>query len=367
MRPKKIYNSTNYLMNKFFKNKKVLITGHTGFKGSWLSLYLHLMGAKIYGISLNPIDKINNFELSKIQKILKKNYIFDLRDKKKFKQTINYIKPDIIYHLAAQPLVGTSYKDPYLTWTSNLLSTLNLCEIIKNYQKKIICVVITSDKCYENLELSRGYKENDRLGGKDPYSASKGSVEILCRSYFNSFFQYNKNLKFATARAGNVIGGGDWSKDRLIPDVIKSIQKRKILKIRSPKSTRPWQHVLEPLSGYISLAIKLQKNKKLNGESFNFGPGKFNNYQVESVIKLLQKSFPNLKYKVLKSNNFFESKLLQLNCTKAYKLLRWRQKLSINKTILYTASWYKNFLNKNITDMHKFTISQIKNYIKIKK
>lgn len=354
-------------MNNFYKNKRVLVTGHTGFKGSWLSLYLNLLGSKVYGISLSPEDKINNFELSKIKKILKKNYIFDLRDKKKLERVIKQIKPNIIFHLAAQPLVSISYKDPYLTWTSNLMSTLNLCEIVKNYKNKLIFVVITSDKCYENLELNRGYKETDRLGGKDPYSASKASVEILCKSFYNSFFKFKKNIKFATSRAGNVIGGGDWSEDRLIPDVIKSIQKNQILKIRSPKSTRPWQHVLEPINGYLRLAFKLEKNKNLNGQSFNFGPGKFKDYNVQDVIKLFQNFFPNLNYKIIKNKKFHESKLLKLNCEKAYKLLRWKQILNIDLTITYTALWYQNFLKKKKRfDMHDFSISQIKDFIKIK-
>jgi CDP-glucose 4,6-dehydratase len=352
-------------MKNFYKNKKVLVTGHTGFKGSWLSLYLNLLGSKVYGISLKPKYKNNNFELSKVKKILKKNYIFDLRDKKKFETTFNEIEPDIIFHLAAQPLVGDSYKNPYLTWTSNLLSTLHLCEIIKVYKKKIICVVITSDKCYENLELTRGYKEEDRLGGKDPYSASKGSVELLCKSYYHSFFQYNSNIKFATARAGNVIGGGDWSKDRLIPDVINSIQKNKIVEIRNPKSTRPWQHVLEPLNGYLCLASKLKKNKRLNGESFNFGPGNSKNYNVESIIKFFKKFFPNFNYKVVNENNFHESNLLKLNCEKSKKLLNWKQKMNISDTIDFTAGWYKNYFDKK--DNFEFTINQIKKYLRIKK
>ena len=350
-------------MNNFYRNKRVLVTGHTGFKGSWMSLYLNLLGSKVYGISLSPNNKINNFKFSKVQKILKKNYIFDLRDKKKFQIAFNKIKPEIIFHLAAQPLVGISYKDPYLTWTSNLLSTLHLCELIKNYKKKITCVVVTSDKCYENLELKRGYTENDRVGGKDPYSASKGSVELLCRSYYESFFKHTSNIKFATARAGNVIGGGDWSKDRLIPDIINSIKEKKIVNIRNPKSTRPWQHVLEPLNGYLCLAFKLQKNIKLNGESFNFGPGKSKNYNVESIIKLIQKFFPNLKYKISKEKIFFESKLLKLNCAKSKKLLNWKQKMDITKTISFTAEWYKNYFNKK--DCHNFTINQIKKYLKI--
>lgn len=353
-------------MINFFKNKKVLVTGHTGFKGSWLCLYLNQMGSKVYGISLEPVEKLNNFKLSKIKDILERNYIFDLRDKKKFEKAIKEIKPDIIFHLAAQPLVSISYNDPHLTWTSNLLSTLNLCEIIKNYAKKLTCIIITSDKCYENLELTRGYIEGDRLGGKDPYSASKASVEILCRSYFHSFFQYNKNIKFATARAGNVIGGGDWSKDRLIPDVIKSTQSKKILSIRSPKSTRPWQHVLEPLNGYLQLALKLDRNSRLNGESFNFGPGKTKNYNVESVINKFQVFFPDLKYKILQNKNFFESKLLKLNCEKALKLLQWKQKLNINETVNYTASWYRFYLSNKKADMQKFTLNQIKNFMSYK-
>lgn len=353
-------------MKNFYKNKKILVTGHTGFKGSWLCLYLKLLGAKVYGISLNPYEKFNNFKISQIKKIIKKSYIVDLRNKKKFEKIFDQVNPDIVFHLAAQPLVSISYKDPFLTWTSNLLSTLNLCEIIKKYKKKITCVVITSDKCYENLELDRGYREIDKLGGKDPYSASKASVEILCRSYYQSFFRYNKTIKFATARAGNVIGGGDWSKDRLICDLIKSMQKNKSLITRSPKSTRPWQHVLEPINGYLNLAHKLEINKKINGESFNFGPSKTKNYNVEEIITLFKKFFPNLKYKVLKNNTFFESKLLKLNCEKAKKLLNWKQSLNITQTIYFTASWYAKYLNKKKYDMQKFSINQIKEFIKLK-
>lgn len=354
-------------MSNFFKNKKVLITGHTGFKGSWLSLYLYLLGAKVYGISLSPIEKFNNFQISNIKKILKRNYIFDLRNYRKFKKTVNSISPDIIFHLAAQPLVSVSYKNPYLTWTSNLISALNLCDILKEYKKKVTCLIITSDKCYENLELKRGYTESDRLGGKDPYSASKASVEILCKAYFQSFFRHKKNITFATARAGNVIGGGDWSIDRLIPDLIKSIQKNKTLDIRNPKSTRPWQHVLEPVNGYICLAEALQSNKKINGESFNFGPGKIKNYNVKDVILKFQKYFPKLKYKIFKSKKFSESNLLKLNCEKAFKLLNWKQKLTFEETISFTASWYKSFLTQNKGNMYEFSIRQIKIYLKLKK
>jgi len=352
-------------MKNYFKDKKIIVTGHTGFKGSWLSIYLNILGSKVYGISLKPKNFLCNFNLSKIKSILKKNLIFDLRNFNRLKKEINYIEPDIIFHLAAQPLVGISYKQPSLTWSTNLITTLNLLEVIKDYKKKITIIIITSDKCYENLELKRGYKESDRLGGKDPYSASKASVEILCRSYFESFFKNNKNIKFATVRAGNVIGGGDWSDNRLIPDIIKSIKNGKILEMRNPNSTRPWQHVLEPLSGYIALAEKINKDNQINGESFNFGPSNDKGHTVHSVVKKIKKIFPQLKYKISHDKIFNESNLLKLNCAKSKKLLSWKQKMNIGETITFTAEWYKNYFDKK--DTYKFTVNQIKKYLKLKK
>jgi len=352
-------------MKNFFKGKKVLVTGHTGFKGSWLSIYLSQLKSKIYGISLKPKSKICNFNLSQVEKICKKSLIFDLKNFKKLDKEFKKIEPEIIFHLAAQPLVSVSYNEPSLTWSNNLISTLNLLEIIKNYKKKITLIVITSDKCYENLELKRGYKEEDRLGGKDPYSASKASVEILCRSYFESFFKKKRNIKFATVRAGNVIGGGDWSKDRLIPDIIKSIKYKKTLEIRNPNSTRPWQHVLEPLTGYILLAQKINSNKNLNGESFNFGPNNEKGYTVYNVVKKIKKIFPKLNYKINEDKIFHESNLLKLNCNKSKKLLNWKQLMSFDETINFTSEWYKNYFDKK--NCKEFTNLQIKNYIKLRK
>jgi CDP-glucose 4,6-dehydratase len=352
-------------MQNFYTNKKILVTGHTGFKGSWLSLYLNILGAKVYGISLKPKNKICNFNLSQVKKICKKSLIFDLKNFKKLEQEFKKIEPDVIFHLAAQPLVSVSYDEPSLTWKNNLISTLNLLELTKNYKKKITLIVITSDKCYENLELKRGYKEDDRLGGKDPYSASKASVEILCRSYFESFFKKKKNVKFATVRAGNVIGGGDWSKDRLIPDIIKSIKYKRILEIRNPQSTRPWQHVLEPLSGYILLAQKINLKKNLNGESFNFGPNNDKGYTVHSVVKKIKKIFPKLNFKVTQDKIFHESNLLKLNCNKSKKLLKWKQLMSFAETINFTSEWYKNYFEKK--DCKSFTNAQIESYIKLSK
>jgi CDP-glucose 4,6-dehydratase len=352
-------------MKNFFKDKKVLVTGHTGFKGSWLSIYLSQLKSKIYGISLKPKSKICNFNLSQVEKICKKSLIFDLKNFKKLDKEFKKIEPEIVFHLAAQPLVSVSYNEPSLTWSNNLISTLNLLEIIKNYKKKITLIVITSDKCYENLELKRGYKEEDRLGGKDPYSASKASVEILCRSYFESFFKKKRNIKFATVRAGNVIGGGDWSKDRLIPDIIKSIKYKKTLEIRNPNSTRPWQHVLEPLTGYILLAQKISSNKNLNGESFNFGPNNEKGYTVYNVVKKIKKIFPKLNYKITEDKIFHESNLLKLNCNKSKKLLNWKQLMSFDETINFTSEWYKNYFDKK--NCKEFTNLQIKNYIKLRK
>ena len=352
-------------MKNFFKDKKVLVTGHTGFKGSWLSIYLSQLKSKIYGISLKPKSKICNFNLSQVEKICKKSLIFDLKNFKKLDKEFKKIEPEIVFHLAAQPLVSVSYNEPSLTWSNNLISTLNLLEIIKNYKKKITLIVITSDKCYENLELKRGYKEEDRLGGKDPYSASKASVEILCRSYFESFFKKKRNIKFATVRAGNVIGGGDWSKDRLIPDIIKSIKYKKTLEIRNPNSTRPWQHVLEPLTGYILLAQKINSNKNLNGESFNFGPNNEKGYTVYNVVKKIKKIFPKLNYKITEDKIFHESNLLKLNCNKSKKLLNWKQLMSFDETINFTSEWYKNYFDKK--NCKEFTNLQIKNYIKLRK
>ena len=270
-----------------FKNKRVLITGHTGFKGSWLSATLSYLGASVYGISKNyPTKFYNDLKLNNV-----KDYIFDLKDLKKTKKTILKIKPNYIFHLAAQSIVSKSYDEPVETWNSNLISFLNVLETLRLYKKKCTVVMITSDKCYFNVEKKSGYKETDRLGGNENYSASKASCEILFRSYFESYFKYDKkNINIATTRAGNVIGGGDWSKNRLIPDIIRSVEKKKYLVVRNLKSTRPWQHVLEPIFGYIQLAYNLNFNSKLNGESFNFGPYKAKNYDVKQILDIFQKN-----------------------------------------------------------------------------
>ena len=257
-------------IKNFYKNKRVFVTGHTGFKGSWLINVLLSMNAKVAGYSKIDEKKKIYEKFCKYRKV--KNNYGDITDFKKLKNSIKNFKPQIIFHLAAQALVSKSFTDPYETINTNLVGTLNILEIIKNYKKIRSTVIITSDKCYLNQEINRGYKEIDTLGGKDPYSASKAAAENIFFAYNNSFFKNEKNIGVATTRAGNVIGGGDWSKDRIVPDIVKSFISNKKLIIRNKNSTRPWQHVLEPISGYLLLGLKLYNKPKKYSEAWNFGP-----------------------------------------------------------------------------------------------
>ncbi len=342
-----------------FKNKKIIITGHNGFKGSWLTLLLNYFGAKIYGVSL----KKNNSNLFPVLNFSKDitNLNCDIKNFKKINKIISDLKPDYIFHLAAQPLVSDSYYDPKLTFSTNVIGTMNILDSVKTLKNECISIIITSDKCYKNNEWNRGYKENDILFGEDPYSASKSMCEILVNSYYKSFFKNNKNIHLATARAGNVIGGGDWSKDRLVPDIIKNYQKNKTIFIRNPKSTRPWQHVLEPLRGYLMLALKIKK-EKLSGSSFNFGPETIDCKEVNQLVNELSLHFKFKKINYKKSLKFKESKLLKLNCSKAKSIIKWKPNLNFKKTILLTSNWYKDyFINK---DPISISQKQIKEYFK---
>jgi CDP-glucose 4,6-dehydratase len=333
---------------KIFKNKKVLITGHNGFKGSWLTIWLNLLGAKVIGISLKDFDQNNHFNLVK-KNIKVKSYYFDIRNKTKTQNVILKEQPDYIFHLAAQSLVYKSVLDPRFNWETNVIGLFNLLESISKLKKKCFGIIITSDKCYKNLEQKKGYKESDILGGIDPYSASKASAEILFHSYYQTFLSNKKNIRLCTARAGNVIGGGDWSNFRLIPDCMKMWLNNKTPIIRNPNSTRPWQHVLEALSGYLVLAFELTKNEKISGSSFNFSSDKIKNITVLNFLKKINKKWPNIKWKIKNKNKFYESSLLQLNNSKAKKILNWRAKLNVNETIDFVVEWYKNFKeNKGI-------------------
>ena len=333
-----------------FKNKKVIVTGHNGFKGSWLSIWLSLLGAKVIGISLPNKNKTNHFNLVK-NKLALKSYFIDIRKKKKIEKIILKTKPDYIFHLAAQSLVYKSIEDIQFNWETNVIGMLNILESLNKLKNRCVGVIITSDKCYKNVEQKKGYKETDILGGVDPYSASKASAEILFHSYYKTFIENkNKNLRICTARAGNVIGGGDWSDKRLIPDCMKMWLKNKKPTIRNPNSTRPWQHVLEALSGYLDLALYLKKNATINGDSFNFSSDKIKNVTVIDFLKKIKKKWKKVNWKVVKNNKFYESSLLQLDTNKAKKILRWKASLNLNETIEFVVDWYKSFsLDKHNT------------------
>ena len=349
---------------KKFKNKKVLVTGHSGFKGSWLSLWLHLLGAKVYGIGLKPKNESHFNYLNLSQKI--NSHYINILDKKKFEKKILSIKPDYIFHLAAQALVPTSIKIPELTWKTNLNGTINILETLIKLKKKTVCIFITSDKCYKNLEKISGYKENDELGGEDPYSGSKASAEIAINSYFKTYLKKTSH-KIATARAGNVIGGGDWSEGRIIPDCMKSIFYQKKVKIRNLKSSRPWQHILDLVYGYMLLAIKLSENKKLNGNSFNFGPSISTINTIKQVLEEIKKSWSKLQFIQYKKKPIKETNILVLNSSKSKKLLKWKTCLSFKKSIKLTTNWYKEFykIKKNSKKSEicfNLSSNQIKNY-----
>ena len=349
-----------YNLVKIFRNKKVLITGHTGFKGSWLSLWLNISGAKVYGVSNNYKSTETNIKNFKLKKNVK-NFNIDIRNFVKLNKIITKIKPDFIFHFAAQSLVGNSFKNPVYNFETNFNGTLNLLEVLRLSKFKCISVIITSDKSYKNLEIKRGYTENDILGGDDPYSASKASAEFVINSYFKSFLKNKKNLRIAICRAGNVIGGGDWSNDRLIPDIMRSIFNNKKVKLRNQSSTRPWQHVLDVLNGYLILASKLKKNNTLNGQSFNFGPPIKSNYTVLAIVREMKKNWNLLEW-VFSNRTYHESTLLKLNSSKSLKYLNWKNKLDFKELIRLVTDWYKCFYeNKNVYD---FSIKQIRNFEK---
>tara|TARA_Y100000590_G_scaffold420686_1_gene523638 strand:+ start:50 stop:1132 length:1083 start_codon:yes stop_codon:yes gene_type:complete len=350
-------------LKKFFYNKTVIVTGHTGFKGSWLSFWLKILGAKVIGISINIPSGYSHFKAIKLKNKIK-HIKMDIRNVKILKKTFKKYQPDYVFHLAAQSLVKKSYSDPTYTWTTNTIGTLNVLESLRDLKKNCIAVIITSDKSYKNLEIKRGYKEDDILGGKDPYSASKASAELAIQSHVSSFFLKKKNkVLIGIARAGNVIGGGDWSEDRLIPDCIKAWSKNKKVLLRNPNSTRPWQHVLEAISGYLKLAIMLKKNKKLHGEAFNFGPIDAKNYKVLFLVKLMRKYWSKVSWKLDNKDNFYESNLLKLNVNKAKIKLKWKSILTFNETIKMVTDWYKNYYT-NPKKISETSFYQIKKYEK---
>ncbi len=346
---------------KFYNKKKILVTGATGFKGAWLCYWLKILGAKVYATGNNPNKNKNLFYGLNLEKKLKLN-IFDIRNKKKTDYILNKIKPEIVFHLAAQPLISKSYTHPMDTYETNVIGTLNILEASRkiNSIKSLIC--ITSDKCYESNNSIIGFKESDRLGGKDPYSGSKACAEIVIKTYYETFFsKLNKGL--ASARAGNVIGGGDFSENRLLPDLIKNIYKNKTTYIRNPNYNRPWQHVLEPLYGYLLLAIRLSKDPKKYSGPWNFGTERNTVTSVMQIANFVVNFWGKGKIIFKNKKKFYEQENLQLNIFKSKKILKWRPKYSIKDSVNITVSWYKNILHKKVK-IEDITLKQINDYMK---
>lgn len=360
------------MFNNIYKDKIILITGNTGFKGSWLTIWLLKLGAIVYGISKGiPTEPsmFKDLDLSSKIKYLQE----DLRNLNNISKIVSEIKPDFVFHLAAQPLVVESYLNPIETISSNVMGTANILESLKVSNHKCIAVIITSDKCYDNVEWVWGYKETDALGGKDIYSGSKGAAELIIKSYYHSFFKdlIKSNVRILSARAGNVIGGGDWADYRIVPDCMRAWSKGEIVEIRSPNATRPWQHVLEPLSGYLAAGEALYCNVGLNGHSFNFGPKSENSQSVEELISDLSKMWyfkdKDQAFKILEKTQFHEAKLLKLNCDKALFYLEWLPALGYENVIKFTSKWYYNYYIGIRETMFDFTLNQISEYEKIAK
>ena len=355
----------NIMLNKNYQGKRVLVTGHTGFKGSWLTAWLLKLGAKVCGLSDQiPTNPSMFVELGLDQKI--ENHFCDIRDFEGVSKILTEFAPDYVFHLAAQPIVSVSYEDPLSTISTNVMGTAVLLEALRLWNQPCNVVVITSDKCYENVEWVFGYKETDHLGGKDIYSGSKGAAEVIFHAYYNSFFKNPKNkIRLATGRAGNVIGGGDWAKDRIVVDCMKNWADGKIVELRSPEATRPWQHVLEPLSGYLTLGSQLNSDNQLLGESFNFGPRSEQNRTVLELLTDLSQQWNFNKaedaYSVTDNIPFHEAGLLKLNCDKALFNLRWEANLSYKECVKMVGEWYYSFY-KMEKDMYKLTLDQITQY-----
>ena len=344
----------------FWKNKKVFITGSSGFKGSWLTFWLIKLGADVCGYSLSKNE--NNLLFNKLKIEKNSEQIFaDIRDFENLKKSINKFKPEIIIHMAAQSLVRESFEKPIYTFETNIIGTANLLEISKQLNNIKSILVITSDKCYENVEKNISYKETDKMGGHDPYSASKGCTEIISASYYRSFFKDRNDVSLATARAGNVIGGGDWAIDRLIPDFVRAIKNKSPLEIRYPNSLRPWQYVLEPLRGYLMLIEKQHENKSKFSEAWNFGPYEENTISVKKLIDNLNLLIKNkLKINYSTKIEYHEAGILKLDSSKASKLIKWNPLLNLDTSLKYTIEWYLAYLDNE--DIELFTLNQIHKY-----
>jgi CDP-glucose 4,6-dehydratase len=346
----------------FWDAKRVFITGHTGFKGGWLSYWLHLMGAHVAGYALSPNTQPNIYEVLSIEKLLDQSHIADIRDYKKLARVLSEFCPDVVIHMAAQPLVRYSYDQPLETYDINVMGTANLLEAIRGVSSIRATVIVTTDKCYENQERISGYSENEPMGGYDPYSSSKGCAELITAAYRQSFFNSsNSKNAIASARAGNVIGGGDWSQDRLIPDALQAFQTKKPLMIRNPDAVRPWQYVLEPLSGYLILAQSLFEQGRAYGSAWNFGPEDRDARPVREVIDLFSEAWgQDAAWEQDSSVQPHEAQLLRLNCAKAKDALGWRPRWGVETALKKVIEWHKA-LDAGV-DMREITKKQIQDY-----
>jgi CDP-glucose 4,6-dehydratase len=360
----------NMMFNNIYEGKKVLITGNTGFKGCWLTTWLISLGADVYGYSIDIPTEPSMFKVLDLESKIQ-NKFGDIRSKNDLASFITKIEPDFIFHLAAQAIVSKSYDDPLETISTNVYGTAVLLDILRFIHFKCIVVLITSDKAYDNVEWIWGYRENDNLGGKDIYSGSKGAAELIIKSYWESFLKSKKDIKILIARAGNVVGGGDWSKDRIVVDCINSLRNNLPIELRAPNATRPWQHVLEPLSGYLVLGQLGFENKVKNGEPFNFGPSADQLRTVYDLSFALEVKWNGNAHssKILNSLNvpFEEANLLKLNCDKALSNLNWKSTMDFDQLVEFIINWYKNnYINSNV-NMFELTQNQIFDYHKLAK
>jgi len=356
----------NSQFHDFYRGKRVLVTGHTGFKGSWLSVWLNELGAEVVGVGLDPVTRRDNFVLSGIGNKIRADIRADIRDLDGMKAVFARFRPDIVFHLAAQPLVRLSYEIPVETYQTNVMGTIHVMEAVRATDSVRVAVMVTTDKCYENLELPRGYREDDPFGGYDPYSSSKGACEIAIQSWRRSFFNpddYGRKhrVSLASVRAGNVIGGGDWAKDRIIPDCIRALEAGVPIEIRNPNSVRPWQHVLEPLGAYLLLAEKMWADPTSFCEGWNFGPGGTSVSTVWDVASALISHFGHGSLKdVSDSAALHEARLLTLDITKARTRLGWQPRLDAAGAVALTAEWYERYQHENV---YGLCVEQIMRYM----
>ena len=356
------------VLGESFFGRTVLITGHTGFKGSWLAAWLRQLGANVVGIALDPQTEPSHFVAVQLADNMT-DLRNDIRDRAAVEQAIESAQPDFVFHLAAQPLVRRSYDDPLETWETNVLGTLHVLEALRKLDKPCAVVMITSDKCYDNVEWVWGYRETDAMGGPDPYSASKGAAELAIRSHIKSYFpKENSKVRIASARAGNVIGGGDWAADRIVPDCVTAWSTDNLVELRNPHSTRPWQHVLEPLSGYLRLAVALSQHPSLHGEPFNFGPQAQQNHSVLELVKQMALHWEKVRWQDVSGSlsEPYESGLLKLNCDKALHHLHWHAVMGFEDTVRMTAEWYRAYYQQP-ADIALTTNNQIADYTAIAK